>query len=280
MADAQASSASAPAATAAGGIFGAAAKEKKNEPKEKRTMLKNIDTVAVKTLDPYGLSIIDDVGLKPLWKLVSKGDKWARFFSEFAADESNCKDPVKRVGIGISRYAETLTNAIKEWQGQVDLRKMMKDSVVQKVDKEAAELLPHLENINAGKTGYQSEKHGTFKSYKESKRRKLEGSASRTAPNNAALEESVTALWNFLEKGSNSNLRMVFSCLSTGGVFYSAHVIDKTCRAWVAHKSPKPTKDAILAAVKERHTCKGTDGDDGEEMEFKRERVTGDLFDD
>ena len=79
-------------ATAAGGIFGAAAKSKKSgEPKEKRTFLKNIDTVAVKCLDPYGLSIIDDVNPKALWKLVKKGDLWAKFFNELAADETNCK---------------------------------------------------------------------------------------------------------------------------------------------------------------------------------------------
>jgi hypothetical protein len=273
-------SASSQNATAAGGIFGAAAKDKKpDEPKPKRTMLKNVDTVAVKCLDPYGLSIIDDVPSKSLWKLVQKGDKWAMFFNELAADESNCKDPVKRVGIGVSRYAETYANAIKEWQGHEDLRKMLLPKVVKKVDDEARELLPHLERINAGKTGYQTDKYDTFKSFKEDKRRKVEGGTSKPMPNNGELEESVAALWKFLELGTNSNLRAVFSCLSTGGVFYSASVLDKTTRAWMQHKSPKPTQETVLTCIKERHSCTKTEGDT-EAMEFKRERVTGNLFDD
>ena len=101
----------------------------------------------------------------------------------------------------------------------------------------------------------------------------------KPTPNNGELEESVAALWKFLELGTDSNLRVVFSCFSTGGVFYSASVLDKTTRAWMLHKTPKPTKDTILTSVKERQCSMQADGDE-EVLEFKRERVTGNLFDD
>ena len=281
MSQAASSADAAPASTVAGGIFGSAAqtKGKDDKAKEKRTMLKNIDTIGVKMLDPYGVSIADDVPLKGLWKLVEKGDKWARFFSELAADDSNSKDAMKRVGIGISRFAETLINAIKEFKGQTDLRKMLQPKIVEKLDAEADALLPHLEFINAGKTGFASEKHDSFKAYKEAKRRKLDGASTKPAPTGAQLEAAIKALWDFLELGEKSNLRMAFANLSTGGVFFSAHVMDKTARAWIKYKNPKPTKEHTLAAIKERHSAMAGE-EHGEDMEFKRERVLGDLFED
>ena len=141
--------ASSAAAPAAGGLFNDAAVKTKPDgaPKSKRDKLKKIDTVAAKVLDPCGVSIIDDVPLDSLWKIVCKGDKWCKFFTEFAAQDKNIKeqaaDPEIRVAIGISTYAETMENCIKEFQGHDELRSLLKPTVLAKFDEEAKEYLPY-----------------------------------------------------------------------------------------------------------------------------------------
>ena len=76
--------------------------------------------------------------------MACKGDKFAAFYSELAATPENCKDAPYRVGVGLSRLAEVLLNSIEEFQSRDFLRKLLKDSVVKKVDEEAGDLLPHL----------------------------------------------------------------------------------------------------------------------------------------
>ena len=45
----------------------AVAEEPLEKEKEARIQLKNMDSVAAKTLDPWGVSIIDDIPLESLW---------------------------------------------------------------------------------------------------------------------------------------------------------------------------------------------------------------------
>jgi hypothetical protein len=260
-------------------LFGAAAAVKDGKkPKEKRTMLKNIDTVAAKTLDPYGVSIMDEVPAAALWKIVCKGDDWAMFFSEFAADDTNCKDPLVRVGIGLSRLCEILVNAFAELKTHVGLRKMLKEEVVKKLDAEMDLLLPHLQKLNAGKKSSSAEKKDSFKAFKDAKKRKLSEASAPTELTGAQLDESAGVLFEWLQKGTKSNLRMAMSYLSVGGVFFSAHAADKTARAWLTEKQPAVTKEIMVATLKARH---------GEEApaassnaKFEREEATGDLFTD
>ena len=279
-----AASASTAAAAPAGGIFGDAAKKKDDKPKEKRVMLKNVDTVAFKVLDPYGLSIVDDISLSGLWKQVAKGDKWANFFSELAATEENCKDPSIREAIGLSRYCETMENAIREWRGATSLRKMIKEKSLQRADEEANEMMKHFQRANLGKRAWKNEKNDSFASYKDTKRRKIrEGvataSAAPTATAGPTLEQSVKAVVAFLEKGKASNLRMMMSYLSTGGVFFAAHTLDKTARAFLKHKTPTPTAESILKNMEARAADDGK-ADEEEDEEFEREEATGNLLDD
>jgi hypothetical protein len=263
------------ASKAAGGLLAKAAVKKTDEPKEKRHMLKNVDVVATKCLDPYGLSVIDEVPLKKLWKIVSKGDRFAKFFCELAATPENCPDPAKRVGIGISRFCETMANAIDQWKAHTQLRAMMKPEVVKKVDAEADLLLPHLKAINAGKGTFVVDKYDTFKGFKEDRKRKLSEVSAPAIPTNEALQTAVDALWKFLEDDTTSNLRAAFAYLSTGGVFYAAHTFDKTIRAWKEHCTPKPTKEKALECVVARH---GALGEPEEEVAHSRETFTGNLL--
>ena len=264
------------------GIFGDAAKKVGKDLKAARTQLKNIDTVASKVLNPYGMSIIDDVPQDALWKIVSKGDKFCKFFTELAADDKNCADPHVREAIGISRYCETMANLITEWQAADDLRKMLKPAIVAKADEEAEKMMPIFQRLNLGKRGFAKEADDSFVAFKTAKKRKIEADASGggtlAAPDaNVTLDAAVDALLEFLNKGTGSNLRMVVSYLSTGGVFFAAHTFDKTVRAWLAHKDPQPTKDSILDHLKARQS---DDVKPKAEVSFKREVATGNLFND
>ena len=96
-------------ATAAA-VFGAAATAPKKA-QEARIKLKNIDTVAAQSLNPYGVSVIDNAPLNKIYGAAAKGNKWAKFHAEVASD-----DPARQ-GIFWSRYAETNETIIKEMKG-------------------------------------------------------------------------------------------------------------------------------------------------------------------
>jgi len=263
-------------AAATSGIFGDAAAPKKKEPKEKRHQLTKYDTVACKALDPYAVGILDDVSLPSLWKIVKKGDKFCKLFSELAGDSSNSPDPAIRVAVGISRYAEIMCNVITEWKGHEDLRKILKPEKVDLVDKEAEALLPHMQRLNFGKRD-SKDPEDSFSTLKEAKRRKLDkGNVGGGSSSGTQLEASIGAMFDFLEQGTASDLRMVISLLSTGGVFFAAQSMDKTARAWLEHQEPKPTRQDAFLCVKARlaSDTKGPQAD----VKFGREKATGSLL--
>ena len=263
------------APAAAASAFGAGTKRKGSEKKEyeKRTHLKNLDTIATKAFDPYGVSVIDDVSLEMLWGIVRKGDHFAKFFNELAANDDNCPDAKYRVGIGISRFCETMENCIVAWEEHADLRAMMLPNVVKRIDAEAKDLLPHMKALNLGKGGPPSDKADTFRAVKA---RKAGGAAStKTPPTEPVMTAAVAKLFEFLQKGTDSNLRMAISFLSTGGVFYATATLDKTARAWLAHADPTPDAAFAMSCLKARaDVSKGP----AASTKFERERATGDLL--
>ena len=255
------------AAPAPADIFGAGVKAADAATKEKRVSLKNIDTVASKALNPYGASSIEEISLPELWAMASKGDKFARFFTELAAAPDNCKDAEYRVGVGLSRLAEVLEACIEEFLARDNLHKLLKEKVVAKVKAEAEELLPHVKALNAGRAAFQKEE--TFGGLK---RRRTE---SGEKPTEAKLKEAAEALRIFLCKGETSNLRAFVATMSAGGVFYAAHAADKTARAWLNHAAPAVTKESVTQAVLARAA-----GSHPAKAALQKETFTGDLFDD
>jgi hypothetical protein len=263
----------APAAAPAADIFGSAATTTAAKTFEKRIQLKNIDTLAAKALDPWGISVLDEIDLGTLWTMVCKGDKYCKFFSEIAATSENSPDHVYRQGIGLSRLCEVLTHCLTHLQEATELRKMLKDAVLAKADFEAKILLPHLHRLNAGKASFTS-KEETFGGLK---RRKLTtgSAAGAKQPTTRELSDSTHALFDWLQKGVASNLRHVIVELSAGGVFFSAHVADKAGRAWLAHAEPKVTEEDLLKALEARHSAVASSST----STSGREKFTGDLFD-
>jgi hypothetical protein len=239
------SSAQAGEAVGQASIFGSSVKVEKKV--EKREKLKNIDTVAAKILDPWGVSAIDEVPLDCLWAIVKRGDKWCKFHSELASDGDY------RVGIGLSRLCEIMTTVIEELTARVDLRKCLNPLVLAKADAEAAELLPHFATLNAGKASLAGLKEDSFCGLK---RRKKEPQTSglTASPGPAALAASSKKLCEWLSLGTASPLRMLIVFLSAGGVFFAAHVADKTARAWLTHQVPKVTEETVTRVISARHT--------------------------
>ena len=267
------------AAAAPASAFGAGTKRKAetgDKPEVvKRHQLKNLDTAAAKLLDPYGVSLLDDVDLETLWGVISKGDHYAKFFSELAASESNCPDPVYRVGIGVSRFAQTLETAIETWLAQDELRAMMLPAVVKRIDLEANALLPHVKVLNIGKGGPTNQKGDTLSKLKAQRASK---DPPKAPPAQGALETAAEKLLEFLGLGTKSNLGMALSNLSTGGIFYSASAQIKTARAWAAHAEKTGSavdKAYVVKCIKERASVSN---EPAASRRFERERATGDLL--
>eukprot|EP00973_Karenia_brevis_P015897 2174907-Karenia_brevis.AAC.1 len=89
---------------------------------------------------------------------------------------------------------------------------------------EATALKPHLERLNAGKTPWTADQE----SVAGYKRRKLNSTETKPTPSATELRESSDAIFEWLGKGTDSNLRMLIVNLSAGGIFYAAHAADKT----------------------------------------------------
>ena len=106
----------------------------------KATQLRQWDRVAAQALNPSGVSAIESVSLKDLWDVASKGhNKVHYYFTEIAADAET--GGPGRVGIGISRTAESLLAAINKLE--VDHNKQwIEPAMLQKAMDEVATLKP------------------------------------------------------------------------------------------------------------------------------------------
>lgn len=229
-------------------IFGAAAVGTDEKPKGKRSMLKNCDSVAAKGLDPWGISVLSDVPLDTLWKIIHKGDKYAHFYSNLAAEDAH--GGAYRVGIGLSQLCQIYLVAIAELEGNNDMRRCLNPKVLEKGLEEAKILKEHMKRLNAGKDGLNQ--HTKEESFGNLKRRRLDPVGERTRPTAEQLEGSAKALHAWLKSGTKSNLRMLINFLGASGTLYAAAAADKTTRAWAQCADPAVTDEVVIAAVKAR----------------------------
>lgn len=254
----------------ASSIFGAAAAGRdKNKPKEKRTKLTELDTVAKQAMNPYGISIIDEQPLVKVYRAAQKGNKWAAFHAEL------CSDDVARQGIYWSRFCETHVNIITALKERDDLRACINVKVLTKAIAEADVLLPHFARLNTGKMAMQDKDEDTFGGLK---RRKANGAATseKPTPSPEEIEESATALFGYIEQGTASNLRMLINFLSSGGVFYAGQAMDLTVRGW--HEDANPRAASVINALKARHAAQSSSTNPAGPSK-RKERATGGLFD-
>ena len=236
---------------------------------EPRVMLKNMDAIASKAFDPYGVSVIDDISLEKLWEFVKKGDKWTKFYCELAADEAS--GGAYRIGIGVSRFSGLLLAVIKELEERTDFDVIFNERVLAKAREEAAALKPHLKVLNKGR-GSQSyaAKEETINSLK--RRRVQEEQVEAVGVRD--LQNAAAELWAWMRLGMQSPLRSVIVITSAGGVFYAAHASDKTARAWASAGGGSCEK--MTTAIQARHEMTSSSS---QLQPAHREQVDRSIFD-
>ena len=230
-------------------------------------MLKNMDTLAWQACDPYGPSVIDDASLGDIWKIVCKGNKWAKFFAEIASPED------ERKGIFLSRFCGTMATIIEEINEREELRNCIKPDVLEAAMVEARALLPHLQRLNAGKTSLKEKDGDTIGGLKRRRLQTKEGAPS-APPTEAQIKESATALYDYMNKGTDSDLRMLVQLLSAGGMFWAGQCMDLSARSWLANTDPKPDAAAVEKALKTRHTGSASVSAGSK----RKDKATGSLF--
>ena len=235
------------------GLFGDGAKTAAGaDPKPKRFSLQHIDMIGSKAFDPCDKSCLAEMDDKTLWTMVSKGDKWAHFFSELATTDKHVKaeDVDHRVGIGISRFSQVMLAAMDTLENDDGLRHFLEPHVLDKLDADTAKLKPHLERLNAGKEDLPGKEDSTFASFK--KRRTAAGSAS-AAPTPDQLQESAKFLYGWLRNpDQHATIMGALEVLAAGGVFFAAYAAARTTVAWVVHKEPAVDENAVQKAVAAR----------------------------
>ena len=217
------------------------AKKPKVDDGERRTKLYPHDSVACQFLNPYGSNSFDAVGTAELWKAVARGGKKVAFHSELAAEKETGGD--WSVGVGISRYAETMLGAITQLK-QEDVKKLLAKGPYEKAMAEAIALESHFQALHAGKG---SKPDGDYvSSIAALKRGKA---AAKRAPTEEELKVAVEAVYAWARKDASA-LRAVLSILAGNGAFWSGYASEKTFRAAVAEK-PLDAQ-ALLRAACER----------------------------
>lgn len=214
---------------------------------ERRQKLFNYDAAAAQALNPYGPSEFSKIGTEEVWKMVSKGSRKAAFHSEFAAEDKF------RVGVGLSRTAETLLEGIKMLDDEYTVM-VLKPEVLKQAKEEAEQLQPDLEVLNFGKGSEKEAAAGTLSSVK---RRKV--TTPVAPPDGASVRQAAERFRDWLCKGQSA-LRSIFAIMAGNGTWWAAHVAEKVARAAVLHKPLEAPafREAALARRKEPAATSGS----------------------
>ena len=158
---------------------------------ERRDKLFVYDAAAVQALNPYGCSQFTDSIPEEVWNMVTKGNNRAKFHSELASDDA------WRIGVGISRTAETLLEGIQMLKTD-NVEKLLKPEPLELALDEAAALQPHLEVLNFGKGSEKDASPGNLASLK---RRRLDDAVAPLSKE--AVTEAADAPRAWLQKNSS-----------------------------------------------------------------------------
>ena len=208
----------------------------------KRIKLRPWDTAAAQLLNPYGHSDVLHMTQAELWKAVAEGSTKAQFHSELAATEETGGN--YRVGIGLSRFAETMLVAIEDLKKPI-MTQLIQETPLASAKNEANELEPHFKILSVGK-GRQEDTQTSANGFGKLRKRKAR---QQDAPAVSAqeTEEAAKQIYQWLTK-PQSPLRSILAILSSGAAFYAASVSEKVARAWVSQK-PATIEDAVTAAI-------------------------------
>ena len=149
------------------------------------------------------------------------------------------------MGVGISRSVEPIITAIESLR-KPDMARLIHQPVLEKALREADDLEPSLQLLNAGK-GSQTDAGGANQAGFGRVRRERARQSQAQRHSEEEITQAARTFHTWLSKPT-SPLRALLSYLSEGGTFYAANVAEKVARAWVEHK-PATVHDAVAAAV-------------------------------
>ena len=207
---------------------------------ERRDKLFVYDAAAVQALNPYGCSQFTDSSAEEVWNMVIKGNNRAKFHSELASDDA------WRIGVGISRTAETLLEGIQMLRTD-NMAKLLKAEPLTLALEEAAALQPYFgglelrQGLGKGRQPGQSGQPQTSQAGRCCSAA-LKGSRRRSSRRPACLAAA-----------EQLPLRAIFVVLAGSGAFWAAHVAEKVVRAAIIHKPLEgpAMRNAALARRKE-----------------------------
>ena len=225
-----------------GSMFGQVAPSDAKEPAAKRVCLKAYDLAPAQALNCMGVSRIESISLAELVKMLSAGNKAAKYFTDFADDD------LERKGVAISRMAQVMTIALERIEGDV-AAKVLDKAVLHDALKEVQELKPYLVILNGGMNQGSGSKS-------------LKYANAQAAPKNATdVKAAAEKVYQWLNKPT-STLRSLLSFLSGGGCWYVAACHEKTARAYI--KKGISEHDFTEASIK--RLIKPRSEDDGDDM--------------
>ena len=122
---------------------------------------------------------------------------------------------------------------------------MLKEEIWTKIEEDATKLLEAFKVLNMGKGSSTSDFVPSIAALKKQRTQKQE---LKPIPTHDEIQEAAKTVWDFLDAGTDSNVRMAMNLLASGGVFYAFQSADKMARSWVAYHSPKPNKVYFIEA--------------------------------
>ena len=170
----------------------------------RRWRLRHYDLVASKALNPMGSSGLEDANDASLWKMMVAGDKQALYFSEI------CDSDPQRRAVGISRFAEVYSLALRRVIEGNHSAALFKESVIEQVKEEADQLLATLDKLKS----VAHAKTPPTRTYTRSE-----------------VEDAAKKLHAWLR--SDSRLRSFIAYMSGGGVFWAAYAHERGIRAFI-----------------------------------------------
>ena len=205
-------------------------KKQKVAPEDRRESLYKYELPAKQMLNPCGPNSLNDKSLAQLWSSVAHGNDSIKFYSELAAGEDS--GGPYRVGVGISRFCETLLAGIAELEKD-RLRSLLKAEIWAKVEAEIKELKGPLKVVYAGQ-GSQKNYVQSLKTFAQSSSALATGVA-EPLRSEAEVKAAAGKIYDWLYK-PDSHLRGLLTALSAAGAVYAANVSEKVARAAVAKK--------------------------------------------
>jgi hypothetical protein len=239
---------------AAPSVLAADEGEKKKKHGVKRAWLMAFETLPAQLLNVYGTSVFPTLKDDDVWKHFNEPQKTgAIFMTEY------CSVEVERRGIAVNRWLHAQMLFCK-YQEQPSVKNqnqfVLNVSIFTELYEEIARILPSLEICLAPRKEF--EKKAGAASLRSGGVSGLVSKASSPAP--ALLDQHAKILWDWIDKESQSRIRMLQNFQAAGGISFVASVHHRAtrCFRYVGNSihtpdSPEVTLSTFQECIKSRH---------------------------